>query len=216
MDPEACSGGEGPALSAGPTAGPGMNTPGSSTASSGSTAPSAAATSTSPGPKRRNRRSGTGPGKLAKIPRNSGDFIAKVAALRAEGLSGKAISHALGVRDQTVISTLKLPETQIEVVRRRELTKQIASAYVPGIVQQGFQLASKSATAGDAKSFDAATRGIHALEKVSASVSGESRQMEVNHSGAIDTGQPTSAVEQLKVLIGVIIGHPRQSEPTQR
>jgi hypothetical protein len=136
--------------------------------------------------------------------------------MRANGAYIRSIANALGKNTQQVSDALKLPETQFEIAKRRELSKQIALAALPAVSSEGWILAHESALGKDAKSFDAATRGLLNLEKVGASVSGENNRMEVNHSGSIDSTTPVSAIEQLKVLIGVVLAPQAAREPRPR
>ena len=140
-------------------------------------------------------------------------FIGHVAALAAEGIPIRAIANGLGVAASRVKTALKLPETQLEIAKRRELSKQISSHMLPSITAKGYALAEAAADTGDARSFDAATRGLHALEKIGASVSGEDKKYQVEHSGAVDTGPAVPALDQLKILIGVVTGHSLDTLP---
>lgn len=131
---------------------------------------------------------------------------AKVAALRAEGLTVKEIGRALAIDWHKVSGVLKQPSTQIEIVRRRELVKSVASEALPSITAKAYGLAEEAIDAKDAKSFDAAARGLHALEKIGSSVSGENQRMQVEHSGSVQTAPPVSAIEQLQSLITIVMG----------
>jgi len=141
------------------------------------------------------------------IPPLKASFLGHVAAMRAEGFPTRAISVGLHCSNSQVIDALRLPETQLEIAKRRELAKQVSAAAIPSVTTKGYALAEAALDEGDAKSFDAATRGLHALEKIGASVSGEDRKMQVEHSGSVETN-PAPAVEQLKILIGVMFGAP--------
>ena len=133
---------------------------------------------------------------------------AQVAELRANGMWVKSIAATLGKSNSQISAALALPETQLEIARRRELSKQISMAALPAVSSEGWVMAHEMAVKRDAKGFDATTRGLAALEKIGVSASGEERKISVEHSGSIETAS-TSAVEQLKVLIGVVIGAPK-------
>ena len=189
-----------------------MTRPASTSGSSESTAGPVATTSTLPLRKAHDRLlRAEQRGKPERPPPLRATFRAHVATMAAEGLPIRAIATGLHVSPGKVKWALALPETQLDILKRRELAKQIAAHSLPSITAKGYALAEASAAEGDARSFDAATRGLHALEKIGASVSGEDRKMQVVHSGQVEMPQ-TSAVEQLRVLIGVIVGapaHPR-------
>lgn len=141
-----------------------------------------------------------------KKPYAGPELEAKVAALRAEGIPVKDIARALHIDWHRVSGILKEPSTQIEITRRRELAKSIASEALPSITAKAYGLAEQTLNQGDAKAFDATARGLYNLEKVGASVSGEARMVQVEHSGSVETtGQPT-AVEQLNILIQAVMG----------
>ena len=127
--------------------------------------------------------------------------MSQMATMKAEGLNNVQIGRALDVSSATIARALKVPENQIEVLRRRELLKGVSIAHVADVVDGAWDMARQAVANGDAKSFDATTRGLHAMEKIAASVSGENQRVQVEHSGTVYTG---SAVEQLKILIGVI------------
>ena len=116
-------------------------------------------------------------------------------------MSVSTIARAILATERTVYRALARPETQIEIVRRREVLRGLSIAHVTDVVEGAWDMARQAVVDGDAKSFDATTRGLHAMEKIAASVSGENQKVSVEHSGSVDTG---SAVEQLKILIGVV------------
>lgn len=183
-----------------------MNTSGSTSNVSGSTAGPVAGTRTS---KRGGRRPGAG--RKRGYARSDQQLLSHVAVMSAQGLTKGTISKALSIEMGKLNYLLSLPETQIEIQRCREIVKQVASSALPTLIAKGFALAEGAADERDAKSFDAATRGLAALEKISSSASGEDRRVAVEHSGSVDTGTANlTAIEQLNILIqGALSGHPR-------
>jgi hypothetical protein len=144
-------------------------------------------------------------------PRNwktPAELQGKVAALRAEGLSVKDIGRALHVDWHRVSGIVKQPSTQVEILRRRELVKSLSAEALPVITAKAYGLAEDAIDNQDAKSFDAAMRGLHAAERIAASVSGEDRKVQVEHSGSVETTTPAvPVIEQLNVLIAAVRGH---------
>ena len=209
-----CSGPEGPVSTVGPTSGDVTSSSGGESGSGGSPdslASTVELTSTPSLAKAHDRllraeRKGR-PRKVKKEQPLRATFLGHVAAMRAEGLPIDAISRGLRTSNTTVMTALHMPETQLEIAKRRELAKQISAHMLPSVTSRGWALAGAAADEGDAKSFDAATRGLHALEKIGSSVSGEDRKVQVEHSGEITTSSGT-ALEQLKILIGVVVGVP--------
>ena len=121
--------------------------------------------------------------------------------MAAVGVGRQRIAKATGFSTATVCTVLKKPENQAEVLRQRELLKQDTIHRMAPVAQEGWAMAHEAAQDRDAKSFDATTRGLHAMEKIASSVSGENQRVQVEHSGTVETG---SALEQLKILIGVV------------
>jgi hypothetical protein len=127
--------------------------------------------------------------------------VHQVAALRAEGLAMTKIGKALDLSFETVRNTLSLPETQLEITKRRQLLKGLTMDRLPGVSRKAWDMTEHVLDSKDAKGFDAMARGLASLEKVAASVTGEARQVE--HSGHIET-TPAAPLVELRALIALV------------
>lgn len=146
--------------------------------------------------------------KKPRRPRTSGNAtspiqIGQVAALGAEGLKTPAIARALNLPEQTVRNTLTMPETQMEIAKRRHLLKGLTMRGIESVAGKAWRLTDEMVEAKDPEGFDKMTRGLASMERIAASVTGESRQVE--HSGSIET-TPQSPLLELKALIMLVKG----------
>ena len=123
-----------------------------------------------------------------------------VATLKASGMRTTSIAKTLGKQVSTIHRTLALPDVQESVQELRRVWKAESQAKVTDLVGEVWNMASSFVEQRDSKSFDNTLRGIAAMEKVSASISGEGQKVEVT--GTIL--QPPQV--ELKVLIGQIFG----------
>ena len=110
----------------------------------------------------------------------------QVAALRAEGLSQKKIGRALGMSSDTVRGVLRLPQTQADYVRAREIIGVRVFEHVGELQDPAWQLAKDCIARGDAKGFADAVQNLLRLERIADSVAAE-------HDRMIRTAQPPAA-----------------------
>lgn len=139
------------------------------------------------------------------LPRVTPNEVSQVLSMKAEGLNDRAVGRALGINSGTISSIARKPENQAEIVARRSWLKTRTSQRLESLIEPAWNMAQQAAENGDAKSFDAAMRGLHAKEKISASVAGENQRVQIEHGGNVNVSQEP-AIIQLKALIGIITG----------
>ena len=106
----------------------------------------------------------------------------QIVQMRASsGYTTQDIADALGVSKSTVDRDLQKPAVKQSLKELREAFKQaILEQSTKDVVKPAFDMARAKILAGEAKDFDAAMRGINALEKTTASASGEAQKVEVD------------------------------------
>lgn len=106
---------------------------------------------------------------------------AKVAPLMAQGYSLQRAAEELEVSKTTVARDLADPGVQEELKALRMLVKQQIMRYASdGFVKKVFEMASEKLDGREAKDFDATMRGLNALEKTTASASGEAQKLDLS------------------------------------
>lgn len=126
----------------------------------------------------------------------------RLVELRAAGMPVNACAKALNVGASTIARDLRVPEVQADLAMlRQKIRAAIMEHAAGGLVDKAFAMANEKATAGEAKDFDATMRGIHAIEKVTQSASGEAQRVHVEGTGSA----PVTHVD-LKVLINQVLG----------
>ena len=125
----------------------------------------------------------------------------QVAGMAVDGLPVAAIARAMTLSQATVKGILKRPDTQAEITQRREALRSITVHKTGEVLEPMYDLLKASVDAKDTKGVDNIARAIHAVEKTSASASGETQKVAIEHSGSVDTG---SAKEQLIALIAMV------------
>lgn len=100
--------------------------------------------------------------------------------MAAAGMNAHEIGRAMLLARTTIDDQIKSPELQARLQRWRELFRAQALEQAQGIQIKAWTLANQALDEGDAKSFDAVTRGISAMERVAASASGENKPASVN------------------------------------
>ena len=101
----------------------------------------------------------------------------QVAALRAEGLSQKNIGRALGMSSDTVRGVLRLPQTQTDYVRAREIIGLRVLGHVGELLDPAWQMAEDCIARGDAKGLAEAMQNLLRLERIADSVVVRDRMM---------------------------------------
>ena|SRR5690349_4475511 len=146
---------------------------------------------------------------MAKTPETPGrpnalssQQVERAIVLLASGVPQNEVARMFGVHRQTIHKYMKDPEAQ----ERLELWRNTVKATVlmraaEGTVSKAFDMADRAIKDNDPKGFDATTRGIAALEKASASASGEGRKVEL-------TGADGGPVQvDARALLGAVIDH---------
>ena len=103
-----------------------------------------------------------------------------MAAMKANGLTDRAIGRAIKLSPTSVRDRLAKPELQAVIEKHRLLFRAFATEQSSQIAHKAYSRAKEALDDGDPKAFDAYTRGISALERTSASASGENKPGAVN------------------------------------
>ena len=115
-------------------------------------------------------------------------------------MTAQGVAQVLGVKRNAIERIQRLPDVRADIQAMRLKWKEYAQDRVAGMADETWTMAKEFVAQRDSKSFDNTMRGIAAMEKVSASVSGEGQRVEV-------TGIPPQAPHiELKVLIGQLLG----------
>ena len=130
----------------------------------------------------------------------------EVAVLRAQGLSTLTVGRLLRLSDDTIRNIEKLPTVKERITELRQVWKEYAHTAIVAAAQEAWEMVHETAKQRDAKGFDQSTRGLHALEKISSSVSGEAHKVEV--SGSVESNPNVD----LKILIAGIFGKPHDRQ----
>ena len=128
--------------------------------------------------------------------------IDRAVLMLASGSKQGEVARVFGITRQTLWKYLKDPRAQEELEAWRATVKRtILMRAAEGTVSQAFDMADRATKDNDHKGFDATTRGIAALEKASASASGEGRKVEL-------TGAEGGPVQlDARALLGAVIDH---------
>ena len=140
----------------------------------------------------------------------SSGFQTDVAVLRAQGLSQRTAGRMLGVDQSTIARVEKLPEVQAKIADLREQWKIVAHNRINEVADSAWDIVQQAAEAKDAKAFEASTRGLVALEKISSSVAEVPQRVDVS---GIPESQNSKA--ELRALLVQLFGTPT-SEGTER
>lgn len=105
----------------------------------------------------------------------------QVPQLLAQGLKQVEVAQELETNKWAVNRDLRLPEVQQDLkVYRDAIKRQILETTSDGLVREIVQMARGKVASGEAKDFDAAMRGLNALEKTTASASGEAQKVQLD------------------------------------
>jgi transposase-like protein len=106
----------------------------------------------------------------------------QIIQMRAQpGYTIEEIAHTLGVSNSTVDRELAKPNVRQSLAELRAAIKRaILEQASLNLIEPAFRMAREKAEGGEAKDFDAAMRGINALEKTTMSASGEAQKVEVD------------------------------------
>ena len=133
----------------------------------------------------------------------SSGFQTDVAVLRAQGLSQRTAGRMLGVDQSTIARVEKLPEVQAKIADLREQWKIVAHNRINEVADSAWDIVQQAAEAKDAKAFEASTRGLVALEKISSSVAEVPQRVDVS---GIPESQNSKA--ELRALLVQLFGSP--------
>ena len=140
---------------------------------------------------------------LREIQTGAGQEI-PAAQMAAAGISKTRIAEALGISKSAAETILARPHVQEYVQQVREATRHITLSTVQNAQIQVGDWLRETIASRDPRAFDSITRGMHALEKTSASASGETRpgntQVAVINAGTL--------TEEAQALIRALIPEP--------
>jgi hypothetical protein len=112
----------------------------------------------------------------------------------------------LGVDQSTIARVEKLPEVKAKIADLREQWKVVAHKRINEVADSVWDMVQQATAAKDAKAFEATTRGLLALEKISSRVADVAQRVDV--SGIPESQTPKA---ELKTLLVQLF-----SPPTQR
>lgn len=147
--------------------------------------------------KRRGRPLKSTPGKVTPA------VVDQVAAMTAMGVSAKKAAEALNLSSSTINKIRGQAEVKVLIGRLRESIREVALSHIAKTQEATWAWLSKVISAEDPKAFDAITRGLSALEKISSSTSGEARKVE----GEITHYEGTDVKEEAKNLLDALLRH---------
>lgn len=105
----------------------------------------------------------------------------QVVPMLAERLPLREVAHTLGVGISTAQRDSKDPVVQHDLKYLREqIKRQILEHTADGLVGPLVQLTKDKIAAGEARDVDASLRGLNALEKTTASASGEAQRVQLD------------------------------------
>ena len=132
-------------------------------------------------------------------PKNSPTVKNDVALLRGEGFSHAKTARALGLSTTTVQHIAAQPDVKARIEAMREQWRVVAQEKMGQVANEAWTMTEEFAKQRDAKGFDSATRGLHALEKISASTHGQAQRVEV--SGIPGSDNPRIEIKNLLVAL---------------
>ena len=138
-----------------------------------------------------------------------------ILTMKAQGISNDRISKALGIGNRQVKEIAANPQNQAEIHARRLFLKSRTSQRLEALIEPAWDMAHEAAVNRDAKAYDAAMRGLHAQEKISASVAGENQRLQVDHSGEVSVNREPVIV-QLQQLIAMVKGKTDDPQGSQQ
>lgn len=102
--------------------------------------------------------------------------------------------------DQSTVARVeKRPEVQQRITELRELWKYVTHTRLNQVIEGMWDMTAEAIKNRDTKAFDAATRGMYALEKISSSVAETPQRVDVS---GIPASTPTKA--DIKALLAVL------------
>lgn len=132
----------------------------------------------------------------------SSEQVDRVAMLLSAGFEQKEIAGMFGVTRQTIWKYMKSPDAQEQLQAWRDQIKlTVVRRAAEGTVAKAYDMADRATKDDNHKGFDATTRGIAALEKASASASGEAKRLEV------DANVQAQAQVDTRALVAAILEH---------
>ena len=102
-----------------------------------------------------------------------------IAAYRAEGMTYTGISNLTGLSMNQVDRIVRQPATQERILELRRIWESVAHEKLTDMSDKTMALVEETIDAKDPKGFDQVMRGVANMERVSASVAGVGRKVEV-------------------------------------
>jgi len=132
----------------------------------------------------------------------SSEKVRKLLMMRAAGATLAQCAAELDVSHGTVVNYLAKPELKKDLLELRQKVREKILEECGGELLTGaFKMARAKVQAEDGKEFDATMRGLHAIEKMTASASGEARKVELEQ-----IGENKTPVVALQVLLQQVLG----------
>ena len=100
---------------------------------------------------------------------------AGLAVMKASGMRDKEIGRAMQLSPSTVRAHTSTPDALAHIERWRRLFRSEALERAQGVQGDAWARVAGSLERDDARAFDAYTRGLHAIERIAASASGENK-----------------------------------------
>ncbi len=128
--------------------------------------------------------------------------VERAVQLLAMGTQQQEVARMLGVSRQTLWRYLKDPEVAEQLRAWRDTFKiALVQRAAEGTIQRAMDMADRAIDTNNPRDFDATARGIAALEKATASASGEAKRIEV------DANVQAQAQVDTRALVAAILEH---------
>ena len=127
-----------------------------------------------------------------------------VAAMAAAGVPRHRVAKALNISPTTALDVMHRPSTQELISEMRETIRRVALEGVKGLSRNAWDWANDVAREkADPRAFDALSRSLLSMEKLSSSASGESRKVE-----GVFTHEAVAPTEELRALLKALREEP--------
>ena len=127
-----------------------------------------------------------------------------IATMLASGTPQHRIAAAMQMDRRAVATITAKPATQELVVALRETIRNSTLYGLQAATDSAYKFLSDTVSARDAKGFQLVANGLANMERTAASASGESRRVDANLSGHVDTNITAEAKALLATFLGVL------------